>query len=122
MDEIVRNLQRNPQEVVVERLRSLPLRLGMAWCLMPATIGTNEFFCLSCRLTGELDLHGRCAACGSDAVTHPLRYQLNLLEAGECIREKKLPLAVSLEDGKDFNCNFAVKRAIKETQNDKFGW
>lgn len=64
---------------------------------MAPTVATNQFFCLSCRLTGELDQHGRCATCGSDAVTHPLRYRLNLLEADECIREKKMPLAVSLE-------------------------
>lgn len=97
MDKIVRNLQSNPPEVEVERLRSLPMRLGMARRLMAPTVATNQFFCLSCRLTGELDQHGRCATCGSDAVTHPLRYRLNLLEADECIREKKMPLAVSLE-------------------------
>jgi len=121
VDEIVHNLQGNPQEVESERLRSLPTRLGMAG-LMATTVATNQFFCLSCRLTGELDLHGRCATCGSDAVTHPLRYRLSLLEADECVREKKVPLAVNLEDGKNFNCNFVVKRVIKEFQNDKFGW
>ena len=88
---------------------------------MATAVATNQFFCLSCRLTGELNLHGRCATCGSDAVTHPLRYRLKLLEADECIREKKAPLAVNLEDGKDFHCSFAVNRVIKEFQNDKFG-
>jgi len=109
VDEILRNLQSNAPEVEVERLCQLPMRLGMARCLMATTVATNQFFCLSCRLTGELDLHGRCATCGSDAVTHPLRYQLNLLEADECIREKKAPFAANMGDGKDFNCNFAVR-------------
>lgn len=122
MDEIVRNLQSNPQKIEVERLRLLSMRLGMAGCLMATTVATSQFFCLSCRLTGELDVHGRCATCGSDAVTHPLRYRLDFLEADDCIREKKAPLAVNLEDGKGFHRNFAVKRAIKEFQNDKFGW
>jgi len=64
-----------------------------------ATVASNEFFCLSCRLTGELDLHGRCATCGSEAVTHPLRYRLNFLEADDCcIREKRVPLKFNLED------------------------
>ena len=95
----------------------------MAGSLMTATVASNQFFCLSCRLTGELDLHGRCATCGSEAVTHPHRYQLNFSESdGCCIREKKASLALNLEDGEDFNCNFAVKRVIKEFQNDEFSW
>ena len=98
------------------------MRLGMAGCLMATMAATNQFFCLSCRWTGELDLHGRCATCGSDAVTHPLRYRLDLLEADECLREKRAPLTVNREGGKDFNCNFAVKRAMKEFQNEEFGW
>jgi len=97
VDEIVRTLQGTPQEVEVERLRPLPMRLGMARCLMATTVASNQFFCLNCRLTGELDLHGRCATCGSEAVTHPLRYGLNLLEADECIRETKAPLAANLK-------------------------
>lgn len=37
----------------------------------------NEFFfCLNCHVTAELDKHGRCATCGSDAVTYPGTYQL----------------------------------------------
>jgi len=69
---------------------------------LSATVATNEFFCLSCRLTGGLDLHGRCATCGSDAVTHPLRYQLHLLEADDCcIREKKIPPALGLEGNEE---------------------
>ena len=69
---------------------------------MSAAAATIEFFCLSCSLTGELDLHGRCATCGSDAVTHPLRYQLNLLEADDCcIREKRAPPALNLEGNED---------------------
>jgi len=71
---------------------------------MPATVATNKFFCLNCRLTGELDLHGRCATCGSDAVTHPLPYQLQFLEAdGSGMREKKIPLALNLEGNEDGN-------------------
>jgi len=31
------------------------------------------------------------------AVTYPLRYQLSLSEADDCIKEKKLPLASYLE-------------------------
>ena len=55
-------------------------------------------------------------------MTHPLRYRLNLLEADQCVREKKVRLAVNLEDDQDFNCNFAVKRVIKEVKNDEFSW
>jgi hypothetical protein len=69
---------------------------------LPATVGINEFFCLSCRLTAELDIHGRCATCSSDAVTHPLRYRLILLAADGCrIREKKVQLELSLENNKE---------------------
>ena len=78
------------------------MRWGTAGCLM-ATVATNQFFCLSCRLTDELDLHGRCATCGSDAVTYPLRYRLSLLEADECIRERKAPVVLNVEDGEDFS-------------------
>jgi hypothetical protein len=69
---------------------------------LPATVGTNEFFCVSCSLTAELDVHGRCATCGSDAVTHPLRYRLILLAADDCcIREKKVPLELSLKNSEE---------------------
>jgi len=66
---------------------------------LAATVGINEFFCVSCRLTAGLDIHGRCATCGSDAVTHPLRYRLILSAADDCsIREKKVPLELSLKN------------------------
>ena len=95
MDEIVRNMQSSPQEVEGDRLHSLRVRMGMAGCLMATTVATNQFFCLSCRVTGELDLHGRCATCGSDAVTHPLRYRLIFSAADDCrIREKKAPVSL----------------------------
>jgi hypothetical protein len=69
---------------------------------LPAIVGSNEFFCLSCRLTAGLDIHGRCATCGSDAVTHPLRYRLFLSAADDCgIREKKGPLELSLETSEE---------------------
>jgi hypothetical protein len=65
---------------------------------LPATVETNEFFCVNCRLTAGLDIHGRCATCGSDAVTHPLRYRLILLAADDCcIREKKVPIELSID-------------------------
>jgi len=51
---------------------------------LPATVRTNEFFCVSCRLTAGLDIHGRCATCGSDAVTHPLRYRLIISAPENC--------------------------------------
>src|SRR5579859_6150100 len=67
---------------------------------MATTSQPDAFFCLSCRVTGELDLHGRCATCGSDAVTHPLRYWLSFSEADDCcIRERTAPRAANLEDG-----------------------
>jgi hypothetical protein len=69
---------------------------------LPATVGTNEFFCVSCRLAAGLDIHGRCATCGSDAVTHPLRYRLILAAADNCrIREKKVPLELSLKNSEE---------------------
>ena len=45
---------------------------------------TEFFFCLNCRVTAELDQHGRCGTCGSDAVTYPGTYRLWMpqLEAG----------------------------------------
>ena len=65
---------------------------------MPATVGSNEFFCLSCRLTAGLDIHGRCATCGSDAVTHPLRYRLFISAADDSgVREKKGPTELRLK-------------------------
>jgi hypothetical protein len=75
---------------------------------LPATVGTNEFFCVSCNLTAELDPHGRCATCGSDAVTHPLRYRLILSAADDCcIREKKVPLELSLKNSDESRrCEF----------------
>jgi len=69
---------------------------------LAATVGINEFFCVSCRLTAGLDIHGRCATCGSDAVTHPLRYRLILSAADDCcIREKKAPLELSLKNSEE---------------------
>jgi hypothetical protein len=66
---------------------------------LAATVGINEFFCVSCRLTAGLDIHGRCATCGSDAVTHPLRYRLILSAVDDCcIKEKKVPLELSLKN------------------------
>jgi len=83
---------------------------------LPATIATNEFFCLSCRLTGELDQHGRCATCGSEAVTHPFRYRLNFLEVDDCcIREKKAPLALSLEGDEERSRSSFLSRAREES-------
>jgi len=67
-----------------------------------ATVGTNEFFCLSCCLTAELNMHGRCATCGSDAVTYPLRYRMVLSAADDCcIREKKVPLESSVKNSEE---------------------
>jgi len=69
---------------------------------LPATVGTNEFFCVSCGLTAGLDIHGRCATCGSDAVTHPLRYRLILSAADDCcIGGKKVPLELSLKNSEE---------------------
>jgi len=102
VDEILRNMQSSPQEVEGGRLRSLRMWLGMAGCLMATTAATSEFFCVSCRLTAGLDMHGRCATCGSDAVTHPLRYRLILSAADDCcIREKKAPLELSLKNSEE---------------------
>jgi hypothetical protein len=69
---------------------------------LAATVGANEFFCLSCRLTAELDIHGRCATCGSDAVTHPLRYRL-IHSASDncCIREKKVLFELGLKNNEE---------------------
>ncbi len=50
----------------------------------------NEFFfCMNCHVIAELDKHGRCGTCGSDAVTYPGIYQLWMpqLEA-DCMSEK----------------------------------
>lgn len=59
------------------------------------------------------------AARGGDT-SAPLSAEL--LEADECIRETKAPLAVNMGDGKDLNCNFAIRKVIEEFQNDKFDW
>lgn len=32
---------------------------------------SEEFFCLDCSIVGELDRHGRCGTCGSNAVAFP---------------------------------------------------
>jgi hypothetical protein len=102
VDEIVRNMQSAPQEIEGDGFRSLRLRMGMAEPLMPATAGTSEFFCMSCRLTARLDIHGRCPTCGSDAVTHPLRYRLILSAADDCcLREKKVPLDLGLKNSEE---------------------
>jgi hypothetical protein len=69
---------------------------------LTATVGANEFFCLSCCLTAELNMHGRCATCGSDAVTYPLRYRMVLSTVDDCcIREKKVPLELSLKNSEE---------------------
>jgi hypothetical protein len=36
-----------------------------------------EWFCVNCETLCELDVHGRCAACGSEAVTFPEAIKLN---------------------------------------------
>jgi len=85
---------------------------------MSAAVQINEFFCLNCRLTGQLDLHGRCATCGSDAVTHPLRYQLHFLEAdGSGMREKKIPLTLNLEGNEYGSRGFALPCRVPGTLN-----
>src|SRR5260370_17157581 len=57
------------------------------------TIHPNEFFfCLNCRITAELDKHGRCATCGSDAVAYPGTYKLWIRESeAGYLSEKSAP-------------------------------
>lgn len=31
----------------------------------------EKFYCLDCLMIGDLDAHGRCATCGSNAVAFP---------------------------------------------------
>jgi hypothetical protein len=53
------------------------------------TIRRSDFFCcLNCGMTAELDTHGRCATCGSNAVTYPGTYPLGMRqsEAGDLER------------------------------------
>jgi hypothetical protein len=56
------------------------------------TVHPNEFFfCLNCRITAELDKHGRCATCGSDAVAYPGSYKLRIRESDAYLSEKNAP-------------------------------
>lgn len=40
----------------------------------------EKFFCLDCKLTGELDVHGRCGCCGSNAVVFPEHHGQSAIE------------------------------------------
>jgi len=50
----------------------------------------EQWDCLNCRTTGELDQHGRCQTCGSDSVLSVNGRNLAAKETGELERIYKL--------------------------------